>query len=39
MKILTIITSHNRKKNMMLLAKKIVRQGSEVIVIDDCSDF
>ena len=39
MKILTIITSYNRKKNMMLLAKKIVRQGSEVIVFDDCSNF
>ena len=39
MKILTIITSYNRKKNMMLLANKIVRQGSEVIVFDDCSDF
>lgn len=24
---------------MMLLAKKITRQGSEVIVFDDCSDF
>ena len=39
MKILTIITSYNRKKNMMKLANHITRQGSEVIVFDDNSDF
>lgn len=39
MKILTIITSYNRKKNMMKLANHINRQGSEVIVFDDCSNF
>jgi glycosyltransferase involved in cell wall biosynthesis len=39
MKILTIITSYNRKKNMLQLVKHIKRQGSEVIVFDDNSDF
>lgn len=39
MKILTIITSYNRKKNLLKLANHIIRQGSEVIVFDDASDF
>ncbi len=39
MKILTIITSYNRKKNLIKLANHIIRQGSEVIVFDDNSDF
>jgi hypothetical protein len=39
MKILTIITSYNRKKNLLQLVKHIKRQGSEVIVFDDNSDF
>lgn len=39
MKILTIITSFNRKNNLLKLVKHIKRQGSEVIVFDDNSDF
>lgn len=39
MKILTIVTSYNRKKNLIKLVNHINRQGSEVIVFDDCSNF
>ena len=39
MKVLTIITSYNRKDSLINLMDKLEKQKTDVIVYDDCSDF
>ena len=39
MKVLTIITSYNRKESLTNLVDKLQKQSTDVFVYDDCSDF
>lgn len=39
MKVLTIITSYNRKESLNNLLTKLDKQETDIIIYDDCSDF
>ena len=39
MRILTIITSYNRKESLINLVDKLEKQETEILIYDDCSDF
>ena len=39
MRILTIITSYNRKESLINLVDKLEKQNTDIIIYDDCSDF
>ncbi len=39
MKVLTIITSFNRKESLTNLLTKLDKQETDIIIYDDCSDF
>jgi len=39
MKVLTIITSYNRKESLTNLLSKLDKQETDIIIYDDCSDF
>ena len=39
MKVLTVITSYNRKKSLLNLLQKLEKQPTDVVIYDDNSDF
>ena len=39
MKVLTIITSYNRKESLESLLSSLDKQETDIIIYDDCSDF
>jgi len=39
MKVLTIVTSYNRKESLINLIDKLEKQNTDIIIYDDCSDF
>ena len=39
MKVLTIVTSYNRKESLTNLLKSLDKQETDIIIYDDCSDF
>ena len=39
MKVLTIITSYNREKELLSLLSTLDQQNTDIVIFDDCSDF